>query len=54
MAWRRTGDKPLPQQMLTQFPDAFVPHWGRYVKVLGADSLCRYSCWIIFIFTYDT
>ena len=26
MAWRRTGDKPLPEQMLTQFTDAYVRH----------------------------
>ena len=26
MAWRRTGDKPLPEQMLTQFADAFMRH----------------------------
>ena len=24
MAWRRTGGKPLPEQMLTQFTDAYV------------------------------
>ena len=26
MAWRRTGDKPLPEQMLTKFPDAYMRH----------------------------
>ena len=26
MAWRRTGDKPLPDQMLTQFTDAYMRH----------------------------
>ena len=26
MAWRRTGDKPLPEPMLTQFTDAFMRH----------------------------
>ena len=26
MAWRRTGDKPLPEQMLTQFTDAYMRH----------------------------
>ena len=25
MAWRRTGDKPLPEPMLTQFTDAYRP-----------------------------
>ena len=24
MAWRRTGDKPLPELMLTHFADAYV------------------------------
>ena len=26
MAWRRTGDKPLPKPMLTQFTDAYMRH----------------------------
>ena len=26
MAWRRTGDKPLPEPMLTQFVDAYMRH----------------------------
>ena len=25
-AWRRTGDKPLPEPMLTQFTDAYMRH----------------------------
>ena len=28
MAWRRTGDKPLPEPNLTQFTDAYVRHHG--------------------------
>ena len=24
MAWRRTGDKPLPEPMLAQFPDVYM------------------------------
>ena len=27
-AWRRTGDKPLSEPMLTQFTDAYMQHWG--------------------------
>ena len=27
MAWCRTGDKPLPEPMLTQFTDAYMRHW---------------------------
>ena len=26
MAWRWTGDKPLPEPMLTQFPDTYMWH----------------------------
>ena len=26
MAWRRTGAKPLPEPMLTQFTNAYMPH----------------------------
>ena len=26
MAWRRTGDKPLPEPMLAQFLDAYMRH----------------------------
>ena len=26
MAWRRTGDKPLPGPMMTQFFDAYMRH----------------------------
>ena len=28
MAWRRTGDKPLPEPTLTQFTDAYSALWG--------------------------
>ena len=27
MAWRRTGDKPISEPMLTQFTDAYMRHW---------------------------
>ena len=26
MVWRRTGDKPLPEAMMTQFTDAYMRH----------------------------
>ena len=26
MAWHRTGDKPLPEPMMTQFTDAYMRH----------------------------
>ena len=28
MAWRWTGDKPLPEPMLAQFTDAYMRHYG--------------------------
>ena len=28
MAWRRTGDKPLPEPMMTQFTDEYTRHQG--------------------------
>ena len=28
MAWRRTGDKPLPEPILTLFTDAYMRHFG--------------------------
>ena len=28
MAWRQTGDKPLPEPMLTQFTDTYMQHSG--------------------------
>ena len=28
MAWRRTGDKPLHEPMMTQFTDTYMRHWG--------------------------
>ena len=28
MAWRLTGDKPLPKPMMTQFTDAYIRHYG--------------------------
>ena len=34
MAWRRTGDKPLSEPMLTHFTDAYMRHWGG-----GGDEL---------------
>ena len=26
MAWRQTGDKPSPEPVLAQFPDAYIRH----------------------------
>ena len=35
LTWRRIGDKPLPGLMLTHFTDAYMRHWGRWVKYLA-------------------
>ena len=32
MACRRTGDKPLPETMQTQFTDVYMRHQGRWLK----------------------
>ena len=39
MAWCRTGDKPLPGPMMTQFIDAYMRHYGemRYL-IYGLTS----------------
>ena len=38
MAWRRTGDKPLSEPMLTQFT---VRHWGRFTSLFREnDNIC--------------
>ena len=29
MAWRRSGNNPLSELMLTQFTDAYMPYWGK-------------------------
>ena len=31
MAWRRTGDKPLPGPMLTQFNHVYMRHQGEMI-----------------------
>ena len=32
MAWHQTGDKPLPELMMTQFNDAYMWHQGELSK----------------------
>ena len=43
MAWRRTGDKPLPEPILTQFNDAYMPHWGEMAKHHYIYMYCHIS-----------
>ena len=33
MAWRRTGDKPLPETTLIQFTDAYMRHYGEMSQI---------------------
>ena len=28
MAWRRTGDKPLSESIMTQYTDTYMQHYG--------------------------
>ena len=43
MAWRRTGDKPLPQLMLTQFTDVYMRHQS---EVYSTIRLWYFFCLI--------
>ena len=57
MAWRRTGDKPLPQLMLTQFIDAYMRH--RRMMSFKHLRLCTWPKWnadsfLCFCFTIIT
>ena len=36
MAWRQTGDKPLPEPMMTQLTDAYMGHLASIVSLLQA------------------
>ena len=47
MAWRRTGDKPLSDPMMTQFTDAYIyiyinrlqwPKWIRHFKIMRVSN----------------
>ena len=40
MAWRRIGDKPLAEPMLTRFTDAYTVKW-RYNAVFGVQEIDR-------------
>ena len=44
MAWRRIGDKPLSEQMLTWFTDAYMRHYGggggELTRVVNDIPLC--------------
>ena len=41
MAWRRIGDKPLPEAMLTQFTDAYMRHWEEDELKLNVLQMCN-------------
>ena len=46
MAWRRPGDKLLPELLMTQIIDAYMPHYGEmiswwwYVETLSTQLDC--------------
>ena len=35
MAWRRVGDKPIIEPILTQFTDAYMQHQGEMSNIPG-------------------
>ena len=39
MAWRQTGDKPLPEPMMTRFTDAYMLHKGGNFRDLSVPDL---------------
>ena len=42
MAWRRTGDKPLSEPMMTQFTDAYMRHQGKISRFdFENTTFCR-------------
>ena len=45
MASRRTGDRPLPELILTQFTDAYMRHQGRWVNMI-CEELWKQSALI--------
>ena len=53
MAWRRPGDKPLSEPMLTQFIDAYKWHQGEmswliipWCRIYASVSVCCCSWWV--------
>ena len=45
MAWRRTGDKPVPEPVLIQFTDAYMRHKGRWVNISNHKQNILYTPW---------
>ena len=41
MAWHRTGDKPLPELMLTQFSDAYMLHYREIMMTSWNGNIFR-------------
>ena len=44
MAWRRSGAKPLSEEMLTQFCDAYMRHWVGVVWISHLISQENTKC----------
>ena len=43
MAWRRTGDKPLPEPMMTQFTDTYMQHYGGILMSSPDKNMVKYD-----------
>ena len=43
IAWHRPGDKPLPEPMMAQLTDAYIPHLGE----MSLEFLIRILCLVI-------
>ena len=49
MSWRRTGDRPLSEPMLTQFTDAYMRHQGEMSSLTGSMEIWMKKCRIIIL-----
>ena len=43
MAWRRTGDRPLPEPMITKYTDAYIWHFGGEKPTRDTQAQTRIS-----------
>ena len=53
MAWRRIGDKPLSEPMLTWSTDAYMRHYGRWVKEHFVLTMTSQWDSILYCFTHN-
>ena len=45
MAWRRIGDKPLPESMMIPFTDAYMQHWGNMSYFSEWHEILQWISW---------